>query len=348
MLATSEQYGAMLDAASGEGYALPAVNVTSSETLNGAMRGFAEAGSDGIIQVTTGAADFLSGAAGDMALGARALAEYARVLGKRYPVLIGLHTDHAPPEKFDAFVRPLIDESRRRRARGQEPLFNSHMFDGSTLPLAKNLRISARLPDELEPLGLVLEVESGVVGGEEDGIAGPHAGSERLYTTTDDLMAVVDTLVTGERGHYLPAATFGNVHGVHAPGHVRLRPSLLRDARSRSPSGDRARGSGTSSTAGVAQIPRRSARRSRTASSRSTSTPTPSTPTRARSPATCSATTTACSSSTASSPASPRTTRAPGAASARKHSRAASPTPPSSTAPPEGACSAPLEVLKDR
>jgi fructose-bisphosphate aldolase class II len=231
MIATSEQYAAMLDTASAEGYALPAVNVTSSETLNGAMRGFAEAGSDGIIQVTTGAAEFLSGAAEDMALGARALAEYARVVGERYPVFIALHTDHAPPEKFDAFVRPLIDESRRRRAQGRQPLFHSHMFDGSTLPLADNLRVSARLLAELASLGIVLEVESGVVGGEEDGIAGPHAGSERLYTTTDDLMAVADALGTGERGRYLLAATFGNVHGIYAPGRVQLRPDVLRDGQ---------------------------------------------------------------------------------------------------------------------
>jgi fructose-bisphosphate aldolase, class II len=231
MIATGEQYAAMLEAASSDGYALPAVNVTSSETLNGAMRGFAEAGSDGIVQVTTGAADYLSGAAGDMALGARALAEYAHVLGERYPVLIALHTDHAPPEKFDAFVRPLIDEARRRRARGEQPLFQSHMFDGSALPLAENLRLSAQLLDELSPLGVVLEVESGVVGGEEDGIAGPHARSERLYTTTDDLMAVADVLGTGERGRYLLAATFGNVHGVYRAGHVQLRPDVLRDGQ---------------------------------------------------------------------------------------------------------------------
>ena len=176
MIATAEQYAGMLDAASVGGYALAAVNVTSSETLNGAMRGFAEAGADGIVQITTGAAEFLSGTIKDMALGARALAEYARVLGERYPVLIALHTDHAPPDRFDAFVRPLIDESRRRRLRGEEPLFHSHMFDGSTLPLTENLRVSAGLLEELAPLGVVLEVESGVVGGEEDGIAGPRAG----------------------------------------------------------------------------------------------------------------------------------------------------------------------------
>ena len=232
MIATTEQYSAMLDAASAGAYALPAVNVTSSETLNGAMRGFAEAGADGIIQVTTGAAEYLSGGAvNDMALGARALAEYARVLAARYPVLIALHTDHAPPEKFDAFVRPLIDETRRRRQRGQEPLFHSHMFDGSTLPLEDNLRFSARLLDELAPLGVVLEAESGVVGGEEDGIAGPRAGKSELYTTTEDLMRVADILGTGGRGRYLLAATFGNVHGVYAPGNVQLRPDVLRDGQ---------------------------------------------------------------------------------------------------------------------
>jgi fructose-bisphosphate aldolase, class II len=232
MIATREQYAAMLDAASAGRYALAAVNVTSSETLNGAMRGFAEAGADGIIEITTGGAEFASGGAvRDMALGARALAEYARVLGERYPVAIALHTDHAPPDKFGAFVRPLIAESRRRVAAGAEPLFQSHMFDGSTLQHEENLAFSARLLDELAPLGVVLEVESGVVGGEEDGIAGPESGRDELYTTAADLLRVADVLGTGERGRYLLAATFGNVHGVYAPGSVRLRPEVLREGQ---------------------------------------------------------------------------------------------------------------------
>jgi fructose-bisphosphate aldolase class II len=231
-IATPEQYAAMLDDAAAGGHALAAINVTSSETLNGAMRGFAEAGADGIVQVTTGAAEFASGGAvRDMALGARALAEYARVLAGRYPVAIALHTDHAAPERFDAFVRPLIEESRARVKAGDRPLFNSHMFDGSTLPLEDNLRTSARLLEELSPLGIVLEVEAGVVGGEEDGVAGPAAGRSELYTTPEDLLRVADALGTGERGDYLLAATFGNVHGVYAPGAVRLRPEVLRDGQ---------------------------------------------------------------------------------------------------------------------
>jgi len=227
-IASPEQYAAMLDAASAGGYALAAVNVSSSETLNGAMRGFAEAGADGIVQVTTGAGEFASGGAvRDMALGARALAEYAHVLADRYPVAIALHTDHARPDAFDAFVGPQIAESRRRVAAGAPPLFNSHMFDGSTLRLEDNLQRSAALLDLLAPLGIVLELETGVVGGEEDGVAGPEAGREELYTTTADMLRVADALGTGERGRYLLAATFGNVHGVYAPGHVRLRPEVL-------------------------------------------------------------------------------------------------------------------------
>ena len=232
MIATAEHYAAMLDAAAAGGYALAAVNVTSSETLNGAMRGFAEAGADGIVQVTTGGAEFASGGAvRDMALGARALAEYARVLGARYPVAIALHTDHAPPNRAELFLRPLIDESRRRVIAGGQPLFHSHMFDGSTLPLEENLAISSRLLDEIAPLGVVLEVESGVVGGEEDGIAGPQANQRELYTTTEDLLRVADVLGAGERGRYLLAATFGNVHGVYAPGNVKLRPAVLADGQ---------------------------------------------------------------------------------------------------------------------
>jgi len=227
-IATRDQYAAMLDAASAGGYALAAINVTSSETLNAAMRGFAEAGADGIVQVTTGAARFASGGVvSDMALGARALAEYAHVLGERYAVAIALHTDHAPPSKFDAFVRPLLADARRRVTAGEEPLFNSHMFDGSSLPLEENLRFAAAVLEEVAPLGVVLEVESGVVGGEEDGVAGPGAGREELFTTAADMLRVADFLGTGEGGRYLLAATFGNVHGVYTAGPVPLRPEVL-------------------------------------------------------------------------------------------------------------------------
>jgi fructose-bisphosphate aldolase class II len=226
-IATPEQYREMIDAARAGGFAYPAINVSSSETLNAALRGFGEARSDGIVQLTTGAARYLSGPANDMAAGARALAGLAHVLGAQSPVLIALHSDHATVEHVDDFIRPLLAESRRRRERGQPPLFNSHMFDGSLLPLAENLAVSAELLREAAEVGVLLELEIGVVGGEEDGIDNERVSRDRLYTTPQDALQVAETLGTGENGQYLLAATFGNVHGHYAPKSVRLRPELL-------------------------------------------------------------------------------------------------------------------------
>ena len=231
MLPSSEQYAAMLDGAASGGYAFPAINVTSSQTLNAAIGGFAEADSDGIVQVTVGGARYFAGAAGDGLTGARAFAALARELVASCPVAVALHTDHCPPKDVDSFLRPLLAHSQERAARGEAPLFNSHMFDGSTLPLAENLQLSAELLDRCAELGIVLEVECGVVGGEEDGITGDAVGSERLYTTPEDLLEVAGALGTGDRGRYLLAATFGNVHGVYAPGHVKLRPEILADGQ---------------------------------------------------------------------------------------------------------------------
>src|SRR2546430_1869359 len=206
-IATPEQYAEMLDAAQGGGYAFPAVNVTSSQTLNAAMRGFAEAGSDGIVQLTTGGAEYASGThVMEMALGAKAIAGYARIVADRYDVFIGLHTDHCQADKLDGFVRPLLAESLERRERGEDPLFNSHMFDGSALPLEENLAIASELLDDCARAGIVLEIECGVVGGEEDGVSAEDQPHERLYTTPEDLLRVVEVLGTGERGRYIVAA----------------------------------------------------------------------------------------------------------------------------------------------
>jgi fructose-bisphosphate aldolase class II len=227
MLPSPDQYVAMLDGASAGRYAFPAINVTSSQTLNAAMRGFAEAGSDGIVQVTVGGARYLSGAVKDGLRGARAFAVLARELAEQYPVAIAVHTDHCPPADADSFLWPLLADSAGRVERGDRPLFHSHMFDGSTLPLAENLRLSAALLDRCRELNIVLEVECGVVGGEEDGIGTESVSRDRLYTSPDDLMEVATALGAGAGGHYLVAATFGNVHGVYAPGQVELRPDIL-------------------------------------------------------------------------------------------------------------------------
>jgi fructose-bisphosphate aldolase, class II len=226
-IATPAQYREMLDAAKAGGYAFPAVNVTSSETLNAAVRGYAEAGSDGIVQVSTGGGEFASGIAKDMALGATALATFARVVAERSPVLIALHTDHCQEDKLDVYMRPLLAISLERKGRGEGPLFNSHMFDGSALPLEENLEIASALLDQCVEADIILEVECGVVGGEEDGVSGEDAPAEKLYSTPEDMLRVAEVLGTGERGRYLLAATFGNVHGVYAPGAVKLRPQVL-------------------------------------------------------------------------------------------------------------------------
>ncbi len=230
-IATPEVYAQMLDAAKEKSFAFPAINVSSSQTLNAALKGFADAGSDGIIQVSTGGAEYLSGpAVKDMVSGSVAFAAYAAEVAKNYPVNIALHTDHCPKDKLDGFVRPLIDISAERVARGENPLFQSHMWDGSAVPLEENLEIAGDLLERCAAARIILEVEIGVVGGEEDGVA--NAINEQLYTTPDDALATVRALGAGEKGRYLTALTFGNVHGVYKPGNVKLRPEILREAQS--------------------------------------------------------------------------------------------------------------------
>jgi fructose-bisphosphate aldolase, class II len=226
-IASPEVYAEMLNRAKARAFAYPAINVSSSQTLNAALQGFADAGSDGIIQVSTGGASYLSGAkVADMVVGAVALAEYAHVVAARYPVQIALHTDHCPKNQLDKYVRPLLKLSQERVARGQGPLFQSHMWDGSAVSLKENLDIARELLAECKKAKVVLEVEIGVVGGEEDGVVG--ALNEKLYSTPDDALLTAEALGTGENGRYLLAATFGNVHGVYQSGHVKLRPSVLK------------------------------------------------------------------------------------------------------------------------
>ena len=229
-IASPARYVEMLDAARAGGYAYPSINVTSSDTLNAALTWFADADSDGIVQITAGGAASLSGGGpGHAIAGARALALMARELAERVPVSVALHTDHCPPALLGTFLEPLIAASELRVRDGGDPLFNSHMFDGSSLELEENLATSARLLERCRAAQIVLEIEVGVVGGEEDGIRG-DAG-ERLYTTAEDLLRVAEVLGTGERGRYLLAAAFGNVHGLHPAGHVHLRPEILRDGQ---------------------------------------------------------------------------------------------------------------------
>ncbi|MEO5653136.1 MAG: class II fructose-bisphosphate aldolase [Marmoricola sp.] len=229
-IATPEKYAEMLDTAKAKSFAYPAINVSSSQTLNAALAGFAEAGSDGIIQVSTGGAEYLSGpAVKDMVTGSVAFAAYALEVAKKYPVNIALHTDHCPKDKLDGFVRPLLEISADRVARGEAPLFQSHMWDGSAVPLEENLQIAEELLARAVAAKIILEVEIGVVGGEEDGVMGEI--DEKLYTTPGDALATIAALGNGEKGRYMTALTFGNVHGVYKPGNVKLRPEILKAAQ---------------------------------------------------------------------------------------------------------------------
>src|SRR5579875_1563015 len=221
----------MLDRAKAGGFAYPAINVTSSQTMNAALRGFAEAESDGIIQVSWGGAEFASGASiKNMVDGAVAMAEFAKVVAKNYPVTVALHTDHCPPDKLDGYMRPLLQLSIERVESGEGPIFGSHMWDGSSLDLEENLKTA----DELFALAIrahtVMELEIGVVGGEEDGVS--NEMNEKLYTSPKDMLRVAEVLgAPGERGRYLLAATFGNVHGSYKPGAVKLRPEILKEGQ---------------------------------------------------------------------------------------------------------------------
>ena len=227
-LATPEVYNEMLNRAKAGSFAYPAINCTSSQTIVAAIRGVAEAESDGIVQVSWGGAEFASGqSVKSMVAGAVALAEFTHAIADSYGVNIALHTDHCPAEKLDGFMRPLVEISRERVSKGQQPLFQSMMWDGSAVALEENLNIADELLDKCAEANIIIEIEIGVVGGEEDGIEAKH--DAKLFSTPEDALAMADKLGLGERGRYLVAATFGNVHGVYKPGNVVLTPSILKD-----------------------------------------------------------------------------------------------------------------------
>jgi len=227
-IATPEVYAEMLDRAKAGKFAYPAINCTSSQTIVAAIRGFAEAESDGIVQFSWGGAEFASGqTVKSMVAGAVALAEFAHSIAASYDVNIALHTDHCPKDKLAGYMEPLIVVSQERVAKGLQPLFQSHMWDGSAVPLKENMEIASRMLDECAKANIILEIEIGVVGGEEDGVEASH--DAKLFSTVEDGLATAEALGLGERGRYMVAATFGNVHGVYKPGNVVLTPKVLDD-----------------------------------------------------------------------------------------------------------------------
>jgi fructose-bisphosphate aldolase class II len=230
-VADYKTYCKMLDRARENKFAYPAINVTSLTSANAVLKGLAESRCDGIVQVSTGGGAFASGSSvKDMAVGAASIAEHVHRVAERYDIYVALHTDHCQADKLDTFVIPLIEETEKRRAAGMPNLFNSHMFDGSALPLEENLDLAAPLLERCHKNEIILEIEVGVVGGEEDGVSAEGA-SEKLYTTPEDMLEAARRMNEVEGARYLVAATFGNVHGVYKPGHVQLKPSILKDGQ---------------------------------------------------------------------------------------------------------------------
>jgi fructose-bisphosphate aldolase class II len=230
-IATPKQFADMLDAAQQGNYAFPAVNCTSIVSMNAVLKAFADSKSDGFIQFSTGAGQFASGLnVKDQVHGTIVLAEAAHRLAEKYDVLVALHTDHCQPENAPTFLKPLIEETARRRAKGENNLFNGHMLDASILSLEENLAISKEYLALCKEQEIVLEIEAGVVGGEEEGSAGTEdMPDEKMYTTPEDMLQVYEELKG--QGRYMFAATFGNVHGHYKPGAVKLRPDILKSGQ---------------------------------------------------------------------------------------------------------------------
>ena len=222
---TPEKYREVLESARAGGYALPAINVTSSTTIIAALEGLSQAQSDGILQVSYGGGEFASGQSNkDMAIGARALAEFAGVVAAHYPINIAMHTDHCPPDRVDGYIRPLLEESRRRKSEGTDPVFQSHMLDASELPMEENLALAKDLLELCADVDVILELEIGIVGGVEDATDNEDIDRTKLYTSPEDMVRVSEVLGTFDKGLYLLAAVFGNVHGVYKPGQSSSTP----------------------------------------------------------------------------------------------------------------------------
>ncbi|SER39726.1 fructose-bisphosphate aldolase [Faunimonas pinastri] len=226
-------YAALIAACKEGGYALPAVNVVGTNSINAVMEAAAKNGSDVIIQLSNGGARFYAGEGcpdADRArvLGSVSAAQHVHLLAEQYGICVVLHTDHAN-RKLVQWIDNLVDEGERWFERTGKPLYTSHMLDLSEEALEVNVAECERMLKRMAPLGMSLEIELGVTGGEEDGIGHEHddaADNAHLYTQPEDVLYAYERL--SPIGHFTVAASFGNVHGVYAPGNVKLRPEILK------------------------------------------------------------------------------------------------------------------------
>jgi fructose-bisphosphate aldolase class II len=216
------------------GCALPAVNVIGSNSANAAMAAARAASAPIIIQISHSGSQSFAGKTLDNGqhqasiAGSVAGAHHVRTLAPRYGVPVVLHTDHCA-RKLLPWLDGVIDADEEYHRQHGEPLFSTHMIDLSEQPLSENLETSARYLARLARMGVTLELEIGITGGEEDGVDNRGVAHERLYTNPEDVLQVYDAL--SPIGRFNLAAAFGNTHGVYAPGNVKLRPTILRDSQ---------------------------------------------------------------------------------------------------------------------
>jgi len=229
---TGEDYKKLVAAAKAGGYALPAVNVTSTNTLNAVLEAAAKAKSDVILQLSNTGAQFYAGsgiadAFQAKVIGAVCAAQHAHLVAEHYGICVAMHTDHAN-KKLIPWVEALVGHSEAHFAKHGRPLFSSHMLDLSEESLEFNLAESARILERMSKMGMSLEIELGVTGGEEDGVGQSleSIDNAKLYTQPQDVLLAYETLE--KLGHFSVAASFGNVHGVYKPGNVKLRPEILK------------------------------------------------------------------------------------------------------------------------
>jgi fructose-bisphosphate aldolase class II len=233
---TGERYRALVASAKEGGYALAAVNVTSTHTLNSALEAAGSTQTDIIIQLSNGGAQFYAGKGIEdgfqaKVLGGVSAARHIHLLAEQYGICVVIHTDHAD-KKLIPWVEALVGHGEEHHRQTGQPLFSSHMLDLSAEDIEFNLSECERLLERMAKIDMSLEIELGVTGGEEDGVGADidsEADNSRLYTQPDDVLQAFDRLTP--IGHFSVAASFGNVHGVYKPGNVKLRPEILKNSQ---------------------------------------------------------------------------------------------------------------------
>jgi fructose-bisphosphate aldolase, class II len=230
-VATGDKVQQIFDYAKQKGFALPAVNVTSSSTINGVLETAAKLNAPVIIQFSNGGASFIAGKGLSNAnqqsaiLGAIAGAKHIHTLAEAYGATVILHTDHCAKNLLP-WIDGLLDASEKHFAETGKPLFSSHMIDLSEEPIEENIEISKKYLERMSKMGMTLEIELGITGGEEDGVDNSDVDSSKLYTQPEEVAYAYEELIKISP-RFTVAAAFGNVHGVYKPGNVKLTPKIL-------------------------------------------------------------------------------------------------------------------------